>query len=223
MSYPNAHLYLTVHWSAQSSSNEFGQFGLRFDSTAPATQVLVDNCAQPVSTFWSAATNGVDFAYALQYIRLASIGTDGKYVPGSVAFDHTYPGGVAGGGSGGSAVRYFPLQVAAASTLLTAMPRGQAYKGRIYLPYIATPLDGSWHWPLANCNNRTNGLAAMISALNGVMPGDAAVFSKGTKAAPTVGAKQTITGVQTGNRPDVQRRRAAQLAESYSIVGTVNP
>lgn len=221
MTYPNAHLLLTAHWSVSGVTAESGQCGLRFDSTTPASQALVDACATAWANFWTAATNAIDFAYSLSFLRLASIGTDGKYVPGSIAYDHIFPGGTPGGGSSGAPIRQFPLQVASVTSLLTAMPRGQAHQGRIYLPYITINLNSGWVWPSANINNRTNGVAAMISALNTVLPGDCTVFSKGTKAAPTVGAKQLVTGVKTGSRPDVQRRRAKQLVEGYSIVGTV--
>lgn len=221
MTYPNAHLYLTAHWTPTGATGETGQCGLRFDSTAPASQALVDACATAWSSFWTAATNAIDNAFSLQFLRLASIAPNGLYVPGTIAYDHTFPGGTPGGGTGGTPIYQYPLQVAAVSSLLTAMPRGQAHRGRIYLPYIAINQNSGWRWPPANVNNRTNGVAAMISALNVVLPGDCTVFSKGSKAAPTVGAKQLVTGVVTGGRPDVQRRRAGQVTELYSIVGNV--
>lgn len=221
MTYPNAHLLLTAHWTDSGVTAETNQCGLRFDSTAPATQGLVDACATAWANFWTAATNAIDFAYSLTFLRLASIAPDGKYVPGSIAYDHTFGGGTPGGGSGGAPIRQYPLQVAAVTSLLTAMPRGQAHRGRIYLPYITANLQSNWKWQLANVNNRTNGVAAMISALNVVLPGDCTVFSKGSKSAPAVGAKNLVTGVVTGDRPDVQRRRANQLAEGYSILGNV--
>lgn len=221
MTYPNQHLLLTAHWVVSGATAETGQCGLRFDSTTAASQALVDACATAWSNFWTAATNAIDYAYGLAFLRLASIAPDGRYVPGSIAYDHTFPGTVPGGGSGGAAIRQYPLQVACVSSLLTAMPRGQAHRGRIYLPYLTVNLGAGWLWPGANVNNRTNGVSAMISALNTVLPGDCTVFSKGTKSAPTVGAKQLVTGVVTGTRPDVQRRRAKQLAEGYSILGNV--
>lgn len=221
MSYPNAHLLLTAHWGYSSTATEFGQTGLRFDSTSPATQALVDAAATAWSNFWTNSTmGGIDPAFRLQYLRLASIGTDGKYVPGTIAYDHLFPGGTPGAAGGSTPLYRFPLQIACVTSLLTAFARGQAYKGRMYLPQLVeSPLQASWTWTTANCNNRSNAVAAMISALNTVMPGDCTIFSKGTKAAPGVGAKHLVTGCLTDTKPDVQRRRAKQLP---SVLGAVN-
>jgi len=220
VTYPNGYLYLTAHWVVQSSPGETGQFGLKFDSTAAATQGLVDASATAISAFWTNATALIDYDYRLVFSRLAAIGIDGKYIPGSIAYDHSF-GNVPGGGSAGSPFYRYPLQVAQVSSLLTASLRGQAHRGRCYLPAPAAALDSTYHIPGASINNRTNSFSAMLSALNLVMPGPVTVFSKGSKAAPTVGAKKLVTGVVTGNKLDVQRRRAKQQTEAFSIVGTV--
>lgn len=221
MTFPNAHLLLTWHWTIAGAPNETGQIGLRFDSTTAATQAIVDAAATPVSAFWTNATALIEHPFRLTFLRLAAIGTDGKYVPGTIAYDHTFPGTTPGGGSGGTDIYRYPLQVATVSSLLTAQPRGQAHRGRVYLPYICNALNSAWVFQSADMNNRTNSFSACLTALNGVMPGPVTVFSKGTKSAPTVGAKHLVTGVVTGNRPDVQRRRARSIAETYSIVGNV--
>lgn len=214
MTYPNNHLYLTIHWGNSGVPPEIGQCGLRFDTASAASQALVDGCAGAVSTFWSAATSAIEPDYKLQYIRLAQIGTNGKYVPGTVAYDHTYSGTVPGGGA--AVLARYPLQVACAASLNTALPRGQAHRGRIYLPWINSNLQSGYVWQLADCNNRANTLSAMLTALNTAIGGPLSVFSKGTKAAPTVGAKNVVTSVKIGNRPDVQRRRANREVETYS-------
>jgi hypothetical protein len=220
MTYPNAHLYLTLHWVNGGVPSETGQTGFRFDTVAPASQALVDACSGHVSAFWTAATNTIEPDYRLSYLRLASIAPNGQYVPGTVAYDHIYPGTIPGGGAAVTA--RFPLQVACASTLLTALQRGQAYKGRCYLPWIDSNLQSGYVWQPADVNNRTNGLAAMLSNLNDDLPGPLSIFSKGTKSNPGVGAKNVVTGVKTGTRPDVQRRRANQETEVYGLVGAVN-
>lgn len=221
MTYPNAHLLLTVHWGHGAASVEVGQFGLRYDSTAAATQALVDACAGPVQTMWQNSVNGIPHDYVLTFLRLASIGTDGKYVPGTVAFDHNYSGGIPGGPAGGTSVYRYPLQTAQVTRLLTANARGQAHEGRIYMPPIDVPLDSGYHMPIGNCDNRSNATSAMLSALNTAMPGPLTIFSKGSKAAPTVGAKHAVTGILTDNRLDVQRRRASQQTLTLGAVFTV--
>jgi hypothetical protein len=217
MTYPNGYLYLTAHFVVAGTS-EVGQFGLKFDSTAAATQALVDGCATAVQNMWAAATVDIGQFHRLSFLRLAAIGTDGKYIPGSVSYDHTYAGTVPGGGV---AAALFPLQCAHVMTLRTAMPRGQAHVGRIYLPPIQENLGSAFTWTTTQINNRINTVTQMIANLNAVMPGPATIFSKGTKAAPTVGAKHVITQVNSDNKPDVQRRRARQQPALTGIPGNV--
>lgn len=221
MTFPNAHLYLTMHWGYASSASEKGQVGLRFDSTAPASQALVDACSTATSAFWTDATALIDHIFRLEFLRLASIGADGKYVPGTIAYDHVFPGAVPGGGTGGNDIYKFPLQVSQVTRLQTAFSRGQAHAGRVYLPYITDNITSNWNIQPASVNNRTNSFSAMLSALNGVLPGPLTIFSKGTKAAPTVGAKQVVTHCVTDGRPDVQRRRANQLISVIGIPANV--
>jgi hypothetical protein len=218
MPFPNTHLYLTLHWIVQGASGESGQCGLRFDNTGNLTQQMVTDCASAVSTMWQSAGAGIESGYQLQYLRLAKIGTDGKYFPGSVSFDHIYSSPPAGGG--GATTARFPLQVALATTLLTAIPRGQANKGRIYLPWPNAALGNDALFPVTSANTRSSTVATMITALN-VILGPCNVFSKGTKTS-TAGAKHVVTGVKTGRRPDVQRRRAKQVAEIYGTTSTVS-
>lgn len=220
MTYPNAYLYLTVHWTIQSSPGETAQFGLKYDSTAPATQALVDGTATAISSFWTNATALIDYDCRLQFARLASVDVNGKYVAGTVAYDHVFPN-TPGGGSSGAPLYKYPLQVAMVTRLLTAAARGQAHEGRVYLPAPAASLDATYHIPAASINNRSNSFSAMLTTLNGVMPGPLSIFSKGTKAAPTVGAKRVVTQVNTGNKLDVQRRRAKQQGEVLGIPANV--
>lgn len=212
MTFPNAHLYLTLHWVMGGLPAEIGQCGMRFDTTAPATQGLVDACAGPVQTFWALANAAIHADYRLSYLRLASIAPDGKYVVGTVAYDHVYPGTIPGGGI---ATQLQPLQIASVATFNTAVPRGQAHRGRVYLPPIADTLQTGYVYQTASANNRANSLAAMCTSLNTALGGKLTIFSKGTKAAPTVGAKNLVTSVKIGTKPDVQRRRANREVEVY--------
>jgi len=206
--YPNRHLYLTLHWSQQGFTTEVGQTGVRFDSATPASQALVDAAAGACSTFWSAAVTAIEDSFYLSYIRLASIDVDGNYVPDSLSYDHIYSPAIFGGG--GDANARYPLQVAWAATLNTAVPRGLAHSGRMYLPWPNDTMDTTFRFTTARANNRSNTLAQMLTSLNAVLPGPATIFSRvGT------GTKHAVTSVKHGTRPDVQRRRADQLPEVY--------
>ena len=202
MAYTQRHHYLTFHWLSAGATPERGQFGIRFDDATPTTQALVDLFSAPASTFWAAAGSVISQFHRLEFIRLADIGTDGLYTPGTVAYDHIFAGTVPGGGS---AVALFPLQTASVMSLHTAMPRGHAHAGRAYLPAVQSNMTSSWNWALADANTRTVLFAALLTALNVVSAGSASVMSK-------IGAGTTnhITNVNQDLRPDVQRRRASQ-------------
>jgi hypothetical protein len=176
------HLYLTLHWYPANYPAESGQCGIRFDAGE----------------------------FQLKYLRLARIGTDGHYVPGSSSFDGIYASPV--GGSGGA--KTLPLQVAAATTLTTGIPHGQASKGRIFLPPIqpSTSLPQNDLWTTTETSDRSTAVAQMITALNTALGGPAAVFSQGTVRAATP-IVRSVTAVYTGRRPDVQRRRAKSVAD----------
>lgn len=212
MTYPNGHLYVTAHWTVLGALQESGQFGLRFDSTQPASQALATAAAAPITAFWTNATALIGTFHNLSFIRVAAVGIDGKYISGTIAYDSPP---AAGGGAGGGSTVYAPLQCAQVISLTTALPRGRAHRGRVYVPPVNTPLQTDYHWPASNCAARANAFAQMVTDLNAAMPGPLTVFSK-----VGLGTKAKVTAVAVGNRPDVQRRRARSLTETYSVAGS---
>lgn len=218
MAFPRNHLYLTVHWIPSSAPLETGQFGLRFDTQAATTQALVDACKPAVQTFWAALGDLVPTDMGLKFLRLARIGTDGKYIPGSVAYDAVYGAGTIAGGGGATPI--YPLQMSMVTTLKTAVPRGQGSHGRVYLPAPSSALGSDYRWPATSADARSAGLTTMVQSLNTVIGGPLVVASRGTvRGGP--GLFQTVTGLQTGRRPDVQRRRARAVTELYGQLTTV--
>jgi hypothetical protein len=218
MPYPEAHNLLTVHWYTPNVPDETGQFGLRFQSATAATAGDLAAIAGDVSAMWSAATSAIASAHSLLFLRAARIGTNGLYVPGTVAVDYTYPTPVQGASTGGV---YNVLQTAMVMSLLTAMPRGIAHAGRVYRPPLNVAPDGNFRWALASVSSACNTFSAMLSALDGSALGQLAVMSKGTPAVPA-GAINLVTGVKADTKPDTQRRRAKQLVGAYCPVYTVS-
>jgi hypothetical protein len=205
------HLYLTLHWFPANYPLESGQTGIRFDQpTTVPTQALVDAAKTPVQTMWAAAATRIAGEFQLKYLRLARIGVDGHYVAGSSSFDSILPTPLGGGGG----AKTLPLQSAAATTLTTGIPHGQASKGRIYLPPIqpSTSLPQNDLWAVAEVDARSTAVAQMITALNTIFGGPAAVFSQGTVRGGTP-LVRSVTSVFTGRRPDVQRRRAKSVPD----------
>lgn len=217
MTYPEAHNYLTVHWDPGGGTNERGQFGLRFASASLPDQAMVDGAAAAVQTWWTAATSLIGAMHLLSFLRLARIGTNGQYVPGTISYDHIYAPAVAGGGV---TVNQWPLQTATCMTLRTGVSNGLAHSGRVYTPPLQKALLAGYLWPIADVTSAVNTFSAMLSSLDGSALGELSIYSKGNAAFPT-GAVRPVTQVQADNRPDVQRRRASQLHGTYSALFNV--
>lgn len=225
MPYPEPHIYLTVNWKDTREPDEGGQFGIRFDPVgSTVNQAMVTACATAVSTFWTHADSQIPTPYVLSYLRMAMIGEDGKYVPGTFSRDHSYGAGVAPTPATWTPM---PLQVSSVATLLTEFPRGQASRGRLYLPPLTSAVQTTGRWLAADVNRRADRLALMLTTLNGVikenpggLPAFAAVYSKGT-VKNAAGLRAFVTGVKIGTRPDVQRRRAKSMLEVYGNTSPV--
>jgi hypothetical protein len=211
--YPNGYLYLTAHWVNTETTAEAGQFGLKFDTATPASQSLVNAAAGRLSTMWSAATTDIPSERRLIFARLAAVGANGLYVPGTIAYDFIYPGPVPGAGALAAG---WPLQVAHVMSLHTAMPRGLAHAGRTYLPPIDEGLLSTGQWTSAQTSSRNNTFAAMLTGLNTDLGGKCTIFSK-----VGAGSKNQVTSVNSDTRPDVQRRRANQQVGVVGIAAVV--
>jgi hypothetical protein len=184
--------------------------GLRFHVPAvPPAQVIVDGCKAAVQALWLDGTANIASDHLLTFLRLARIDTNGQYKAGTSSFDGIYTTPV-----GGVGLRSMPAQAAAATTLLTSVPHGQASKGRIFLPPIRTNSNnaGDDLWTVTEVNNRSIAVKTMLNALMVVLGGPCVVMSKGTTRS-TGGLGRAVTGVATGRRPDVQRRRAKGIPD----------
>lgn len=210
MVYASNYNYLTVHWASVETPAETGQFGLKFVGGPAADQSSVNNCKGAVQAMWINPSMVLPIFFTLQYLRLATIGPDGKYLPGSIAYDGIYSPAVAGVANGSNARQ--PLQVAHAISLTTATPRGHAHRGRVYVPTLGSTFISGPVWSAADCLNRANAFSAMLSALNAVGIGTLNVMSK-----IGAGVSHPVTGIAVGNRADVQRRRAKSQVETYSV------
>lgn len=221
MAYPEKHLLLTLHWTHSSWPLETGQCGIRFHATGAgnldATQARVNAAVASVETMWRSLGAKIPIQYQLAFLRLARIDTTGRYVAGTSSFD-----GKGGSwpipGNGGANV--LPMQAAAASTLLTAVPHGQASKGRVFLPPIASTPTAAGLWSGTDTDTRSSALATMLTSLNTALNATGFVYSTGTTRTAN-GAGRPITGIATGNRPDVQRRRAKGVADVRGATSSV--
>ena len=206
MTFAIAHNYLTVHWTA-SGVSEGGQFGLRFDGAPLTAQADIDAIAASTKTWWQLPTTNIQPNYNLNFVKVARIDLNGDYVPGATVWIGAVAQPALSGGTGGV---QFPLQCATVATIKTAVNVGLGHQGRIYLPPLAGTLSTTQQWTLSMVNAANNALATHLSILSGGPLGNLNVMSFGNAAIP-VGPAHLATATQMDCRPDVQRRRAAQL------------
>jgi hypothetical protein len=210
MVYPVAHQLLTTVgtlWPGQTTQ-ELWTFGLRFWQASPASTQTQCEAAYTVIADWFDQTSGLfGVNTRIDYCKLADIGTDGLYIPGSVAYKSV--GAARYGGSSSAPV--FPGQLACAVSLMTAKPRGYAWSGRFYLPPLVQSIGSDGRWPAGNIATIATGVAAMLTALNAIAGlGALQVFSKVGN-----GAREPVTGIRIGTVPDTERRRRDKLLENY--------
>lgn len=238
MTYPEIHSYMTVIGDAYSGTERW-QFGLRFNYGGASEQVLADALAVYVKDWWNGTgyTSGTNSwrapnTHRLTEIKVARIGTDGLYVPGTDSASN-YPGNLTGSGTPG--YNQAP-QDTVAVTLLTAKPRGYASKGRIYPPQsIEMQLGADGKLPTVKAAILAASFKKLLDNINASSyVGQVAVYSKGkgvpsydtahnriTYTYPNVGTKEPVTGVSVGLVMDTQRRRRRQLLESVRQEATL--
>jgi hypothetical protein len=173
---------------------------------------------------------GIGFAGAVKLteIKLNRIDTDGKYED-PISQTHIYPTPLAGTASGNPVA-----QVSTVATLRTAVDRGRANRGRMFLP----PTFG-WYSPatdgratVSDAQRVANAVAILINNLRTAYvasygPG-ANTGHVGVTSNIGLGAERLVTSVQVGRVPDTMRSRRTSLVEdrqsnSTAIVPTTVP
>jgi hypothetical protein len=199
--YGNAHKLLTIHGDLFSSVEQWS-IGIRFNSPIVPTQAMADAAAVPVKLWWQ--SSGFYSGHRLVGIKLAPIGVDGKYPPGTDSVESFVGMPVAGGSSSGAP--QVP-QAALVMSLTTALPRGRGHIGRVYLPAPNFGLTATGGLTPANATALLTPFKNMINSLNAITDmGFAAVFSR-------LGPVWNVGGLRMGLVYDTQRRRRRQIPE----------
>jgi hypothetical protein len=142
-------------------------------------------------------------------VKLNKIGIDGKYAEDAVT--HEYDSSQWGGGASvGGAPAIVEPQRSLAVSWTTNWRRGRGHRGRIYLPAYATAVTGTLN--ISNAPTVATMGKNLIASINATGTLKACVVSG---VGP--GVAREITGVEVGSRVDTQRRRRAQLVETYTV------
>jgi hypothetical protein len=215
VTYDTGHALFTVHGTLGVPVAEEWSFGIRLLTAGPLTQA---QCASACSTM-VAPTAALFAAVAtdpakLTHIKCAYIQPDGHYPPGQSAGEFNWPTPV---GIGGTPTAN-PFQTALAVTLTTAITRGNANKGRLFLPLPKFQRDQSGLIQTTDATTVANVMKTWLQAFATATPIlIPRVFSKGGKVDPTP-VSHNITGIKVGRVLDTIRSRRRSLPESYVVL-----
>lgn len=230
MAYLSTH-YLATFNGTLGTSAETWSFGLRMTATdpnVPATEAMATDLfnAFKNNCFSVASASGGKFPadHKLQYVKMVRIGTDGHYPPTDVA---ALSSAVAASGGYVTPPALMPWQSSVVASLVTAVPRGLAHAGRIYLPPLGIAPSADGLLTQATVDALADQVRDTITAINALSyVGAVSIFSKGKfisgspdDGEPDVygtGATNAVTGVKIGRAYDTQRRRRKGLPETYT-------
>lgn len=183
---------------------------------SPVSDALLNAIAPIVSDWWDdTGVNGPEVAMQakLTSVKLNRINPEGRYADATTK-EFIYGTPVAGNGPN----VFVPAQLATVVSLRTAVERGKASKGRMFLPCCTgyNVLDSTGRASSVNAQRLATGVASLIIQLNaaysapagGGTPGRVSVMSNVGS-----GTKRTVTRVTAGRVPDTMRSRRSSLDE----------
>lgn len=210
MPFPRAHLYLT--WGGTAwLDGEIWQCGVRIDRPGLPDQATFESLEPTIIEFHQ-SPGLISSNVKLSWIKLAPIGTDGRYPEdGEAMLNDLDP--VVSGAFGGTAY----AQIACKVTLRTARRRGRAHVGGFYLPAPGMTPDGQG-FATSYATNASIVAAAMLDDVAATLAAPVVIGS-----ALGAGRLEPVTAVVVGNVPDTQRRRRNALPETYSTPVPLTP
>ncbi|MGO4587206.1 hypothetical protein AB4Z38_25500 [Arthrobacter sp. 2RAF6] len=199
--FSGAEIWQTGFWLGDESAD-----------TSTATQAQVDAIAARWATFFSSGSTQINNSYITTQVKVANILTTGHTDPLNVVY-HTYgtpPVGSAGGN------RQAP-QTTLVATLTSALSRGLAAKGRMYLPGPSMAVQSNGRVQSFDISGIATAFQTFINGVNsdGTPDQQVILVAKATTlpaVKPAVNA--LVTGINFGDVYDTQRRRRDQLKET---------
>lgn len=215
--YISDHYYL--QWGGSLPGGETWSCGLRMSPINTGAVSQADQSAKlasvvsAVQTFHSRASGGVQVnsRALLSFVKFNAIDA----ITGHYKYPVTnvsYPANIAGGYVDAGV---HPNQIALCVTLLTAVQRGPASKGRFYVPLPAYTIGTDGLIGATYATNAKTGVMDFVTALNAIDASNFKVAVYGTKQG--VLAQNLVTAVKVGRVLDTIRRRRRQLPETYAV------
>lgn len=178
---------------------------------ASTTQQLGVRMVPIVTAFWNAIRSSVSSGMDFRWIKLAPIGTDGKYIPGVDPYIYDLETPNSGGRGGDSS----GPQASIVLSLRTNRNRGPATKGRMYLPLSgALPRGNTFKLPTSIIKTTVEAGQTFIRALE--LNHEGSIFAPFIMSGIGSGAINAINFVLVGDMLDTQRRRRNKFTEEYT-------
>lgn len=180
--------------------------------TSTASQGQVDAIAARWATFFHDAGVGISTNYLATQVKVANHLVSGATDPLNVVY-HTYASPIVGGYGGSPQAP----QVALAASMTSAVSRGLAAKGRMFLPGVCLTVGSDGKLSSFSVGGVATAFQTLINGINTDAASDQKVIlaAKATTL-PVVQAavNRLVTGINVGNVFDTQRRRRDGLTET---------
>lgn len=158
--------------------------------------------------FYKSQDSGTPSKMRLQWIKLAAIGTNGKYMGTPV--EYFYPSAV----SGGSTLPFIP-STASAVTLVSDKFKDPGKYNRFYLPVCAPAGNNAFKERKDQTDAKALQVKGLIEGINIVLMSEFAGL-RIRVVSQRSGIYRDIERVRVGDIIDTQRRRRNALRETYS-------
>lgn len=219
MTYTAPYVYFTIggHFGATAGLGvEQWQVGFKLRQptgtpTGTQLQAFLESIHTDVVTFHGESNVSAGNVCIYDRLTAALIGTDGKYVGGSLQDTTERPAGTNVPGAG---VATMPFQIACTYTMLTSVGRGPGSHGRFYYPCLSRTWDGlTGQWNATLTGGAATAATTLVKAINtkaaSNIPGNTGVW-----VMSNVGLSASVTHIEVGRVPDTQRRRRRNLVEN---------
>lgn len=176
-----------------------------FETKGPTDITLIAN---EIKSFYSTTANLTPTTMRLDWVKLALIGTNGRYQTAPVEYTYSPRSG------GGSAQGFIP-STAAVITLMADKYKDPGKYNRFYIPICAPSATSQYKMTNAHIESLATTAAEMVRDINlGTTIGGSELNV--TAVSQRVTSYLPIHSVKVGNVIDVQRRRRNKLVEVYN-------
>lgn len=206
------HMRLTMLGVFNDGTSDYEAFSVGINLSDPSTQVgdfsqgRLEDYADDAAAMWASVNAGISAHAKLREVKLAQIGTDGKYRSEPLIAVRNVTGG------GGPGIAH-PPQVALCVSLVTET-RGATGRGRFYLPLPAFGVAGGGLISDPAQAGVATEMQTFLNNLNNV-PGVDPLNTPRVTVASSKGYNSDVTGVRVGKALDTIRTRRRGLVEAY--------